>query len=79
MLNAIMKATSATGSDSSALAMVVSIQFATYPWHGAAGVMIGVDPARIAYSVMTGVGFLGAGTIIHTRGTILGLTTAAGL
>src|SRR5947207_7366411 len=28
---------------------------------------------------MTGVGFLGAGTILHTKGMVRGLTTAAGL
>ena len=42
------------------------------------GVNLNIDPARIAYGVMTGVGFLGAGTIIHNRGSIRGLTTAAG-
>lgn len=35
------------------------------------------DPARIAAQVVTGVGFLGAGTILQARGVILGLTTAA--
>lgn len=35
--------------------------------------------ARIAAQVVTGVGFLGAGTIIHNRGNVLGLTTAAGI
>ncbi len=35
------------------------------------------DPARIASQVVTGVGFLGAGTIIQSRGAITGLTSAA--
>jgi putative Mg2+ transporter-C (MgtC) family protein len=35
------------------------------------------DPARIAAQVVTGIGFIGAGTIIQSRGTISGLTTAA--
>jgi putative Mg2+ transporter-C (MgtC) family protein len=35
------------------------------------------DPGRIAAQIVTGVGFLGAGTILHTRGTITGLTSAA--
>jgi putative Mg2+ transporter-C (MgtC) family protein len=35
------------------------------------------DPARIAAQVVTGVGFIGAGTIIHGRGSITGLTSAA--
>ncbi len=39
-----------------------------------------VDPSRIGAQVITGVGFLGAGTIILTgRNRIRGLTTAAGL
>jgi len=38
------------------------------------------DPAsRVAAQIITGIGFLGAGTIIHMRGRIVGLTTAAGL
>jgi putative Mg2+ transporter-C (MgtC) family protein len=38
------------------------------------------DPAaRIAAQIVTGVGFLGAGTILHHRGAVLGLTTAAGI
>jgi len=39
--------------------------------------MPGVDPTRIAAQVVTGIGFLGAGTIIQSRGTITGLTSAA--
>jgi putative Mg2+ transporter-C (MgtC) family protein len=35
------------------------------------------DPGRIAAQVVTGIGFLGAGTIIQARGAIHGLTTAA--
>jgi len=35
------------------------------------------DPGRIAAQVVTGVGFLGAGTIIRQRDSIRGLTTAA--
>jgi putative Mg2+ transporter-C (MgtC) family protein len=35
------------------------------------------DPGRIAAQVVTGVGFLGAGTIIRSRVSIAGLTTAA--
>ncbi len=37
----------------------------------------GGDPGRIAAQVVTGIGFLGAGTILHTRGHITGLTSAA--
>jgi putative Mg2+ transporter-C (MgtC) family protein len=35
------------------------------------------DPGRIAAQVLTGVGFIGAGTILHTRGSVTGLTSAA--
>jgi putative Mg2+ transporter-C (MgtC) family protein len=38
-----------------------------------------VDPSRIAAQVVTGIGFLGAGTILQTRGRVTGLTTAATL
>lgn len=38
-----------------------------------------VDPARIAAGVITGIGFLGAGTIIRSRVSVTGLTTAASL
>ncbi|MBU1199609.1 MAG: MgtC/SapB family protein [Nanoarchaeota archaeon] len=39
-----------------------------------------VDPistSRIAAGVVTGIGFLGAGMILHDKGTVKGLTTAA--
>lgn len=35
------------------------------------------DPSRIAAGVVTGIGFLGAGTILHRTRTVEGLTTAA--
>lgn len=39
-----------------------------------------LDPSRVAAQVVTGIGFLGAGTIIFLRqGIIRGLTTASGL
>ncbi len=37
------------------------------------------DTSRVAAQILTGVGFIGAGTIIHKRTSIDGLTTAAGL
>ena len=39
----------------------------------------GADPARIAASVISGVGFLGAGAIFRNKNVIRGLTTAAGI
>lgn len=35
------------------------------------------DPGRIAAQIIVGVGFLGAGAIVHGGGVIVGLTTAA--
>lgn len=43
------------------------------------GKSISFDPSRIAAQVVTGIGFLGAGTIIFQKQFIRGLTTAAGL
>ncbi len=39
----------------------------------------GIEVARIAAGVITGIGFIGAGTIIQSQGVVLGLTTAATL
>ncbi len=38
-----------------------------------------VDPGRIAAQVITGIGFLGAGTILRSGDNVKGLTTAASL
>ena len=37
------------------------------------------DPTRIAAQIVSGVGFLGGGAILHHGGTVRGLTTAASL
>lgn len=37
------------------------------------------DPGRIAAQVITGIGFIGGGAMIHLRGSVRGLTTAAGI
>lgn len=63
----------------SAIAMVVSTRFAYFKWPDHPGFGVTVDPARVAYGVMAGIGFLGAGAIIKTDGAVRGLTTAAGL
>jgi putative Mg2+ transporter-C (MgtC) family protein len=39
----------------------------------------GGDPSRIIAGVATGIGFLGAGSIIQSRGQVRGITTAAGI
>lgn len=61
----------------SSLAMIVSA-------HGFFDVLghsnISLDPSRIAAQVISGIGFIGAGTILFLRqGVVRGLTTAAGL
>ena len=60
----------------SALLMVVS-QYGFDALLGERG--IGLDPSRIAAQVVTGIGFIGAGTIIINRQIVRGLTTAAGV
>lgn len=66
----------------SAMFMIVSkygfFDFAQYLAQ-ASNEFIKVDPSRVASSIVTGVGFLGAGTIFVRRQVINGLTTAAGL
>jgi len=41
--------------------------------------VLNLDPARIAAGVITGIGFLGAGTIIRSTHQVKGLTTAASI
>ena len=62
----------------SATFMVVSTNF-VYFQHYVRDDLVAVDPSRIAASVVTGVGFLGGGTILRTGVSVQGLTTAAGL
>lgn len=57
-----------------ALAMILSI----YVPQEYLGLKNG-DPGRIAAQVITGIGFLGAGAIIQMKGSVRGLTTAAGI
>jgi len=59
----------------SALIMLVS----AYGFVAMTGEGVTIDPTRIAAQVVTGVGFLGAGTILRHGSTITGLTTAASL
>lgn len=41
---------------------------------------VGLDPSRVAAQVVSGIGFIGAGTILFLKqGVVRGLTTAAGL
>ncbi len=45
----------------------------------ASGIGGPTDPGRIAAQVVSGIGFIGAGTILVERGSVVGLTTAATL
>ena len=40
---------------------------------------VSLDPSRVAAQVVSGIGFIGAGTIIFQKQMVRGLTTAAGL
>ncbi len=62
----------------SATFMVVSTRF-VYFQHYTKDDLVAIDPSRIAASVVSGIGFLGAGAILRDGITIRGLTTAAGL
>ncbi len=59
----------------SALIMMVS----AYGFLNEFGTGYQLDPGRIAAQVVTGIGFLGAGTILQQRGSVRGLTTAASI
>jgi putative Mg2+ transporter-C (MgtC) family protein len=50
------------------LFMIVSINAAK---------VFGDNPTRIAAQIVTGIGFLGAGAVLHSHGFVVGLTTAA--
>lgn len=39
----------------------------------------GSDAARVAAQIVTGIGFIGAGTIIQAQSSVRGVTTAAGI
>jgi putative Mg2+ transporter-C (MgtC) family protein len=58
--------------------MIVSTQFVFFQQYGKDD-LINVDTSRIAASVVSGVGFLGAGAILRTGIGVQGLTTAASL
>ena len=60
----------------SALLLIVS-QYGFGALLGEPGVSL--DPSRIASQVVTGIGFIGAGTIIFQKQIVRGLTTAAGI
>ncbi len=51
-----------------------------YALHPAADVGdVALDPTRVIQGIVGGIGFLGAGAILHSGGSVEGLTTAAGV
>lgn len=58
----------------SALIMIVSLEL-FLQFHN----LVNADPARLAAQVVSGIGFLGAGTIMREGANVRGLTTAASL
>ncbi|MBN2332222.1 MAG: MgtC/SapB family protein [Deltaproteobacteria bacterium] len=61
----------------SATIMIMSLMILDLHKASANSSILRIDPGRIAAQVITGIGFLGAGAIIHTKRLISGLTTAA--
>lgn len=58
---------------------LVAIGSALFTLVGIEGFGSGDPASRVAAQIVTGIGFLGAGTIIVWRGQVTGLTTAAGI
>lgn len=63
----------------SCLMMMISLHMVTLHAHLDAQSVVRLDPGRIASYTLAGMGFLGAGAIIVGKGTVRGLTTAAGM
>ncbi|PID79461.1 magnesium transporter MgtC [bacterium DOLJORAL78_65_58] len=60
-------------------AIIVAFQKLSLESTAGAESAIRMDPARAAAGVITGIGFLGAGTIMKSRSYVRGLTTAASI
>ena len=58
---------------------VVSLGACLFTLVGVMGFVGGDETSRVVSTIITGVGFLGAGTILHRRDDVVGLTTAAGI
>jgi putative Mg2+ transporter-C (MgtC) family protein len=59
-----------------------TVTIASFKLASLSGTLEAVDIARLATTaagLMTGIGFIGAGTIIQAKGMVLGLTTAASI
>jgi len=62
-----------------AAAIIVAFQKLSLEFSMGAESVIRMDPARAAAGVITGIGFLGAGTIVKSKDFVRGLTTAASI
>jgi len=60
-------------------AIIVAFQKLSLGFNVGAESVIRMDPARAAAGVITGIGFLGAGTIVKSKDFVRGLTTAASI
>lgn len=60
-------------------AIIVAFQKLSLEFNVGAESAIRMDPARAAAGVITGIGFLGAGTIVKSNDFVRGLTTAASI
>jgi putative Mg2+ transporter-C (MgtC) family protein len=60
-------------------AIIIAFQKLSLDLNVGAESIVRMDPARAAAGVITGIGFLGAGTIIKTKDFVRGLTTAASI
>jgi len=63
----------------SCLMMMVSLHMEAIYSHLDSETAVRLDPGRIASYALAGMGFLGAGAIITGKGSVRGLTTAAGM
>lgn len=66
-------------STGSALFVLTTIEVVRSAQQSAEVGPVRVDPVRVIAGIAQGIGFLGAGTILVTRGSVLGLTTAAAI
>jgi putative Mg2+ transporter-C (MgtC) family protein len=62
-----------------ASAMLMMLPHYAEAWVHLYGDAARIDPTRVAQGIMTGIGFLGAGVIVHDGLTVRGLTTAASI
>lgn len=61
----------------SAVFVIIGLQIMQTPLKADAHVQF--DPLRVVQGIIGGVGFLGAGAIIHSSGSVHGITTAASI